>query len=123
MLTKEPLALVLCALGIVIYLLMVRRNPLELATHRWPWLTVAVAVAVGATWYLPALVRTRGAIAGGQLMQENFRHLVPSGLGGTGQARRPFYYIMARFIPASLPLSLFSPALLLMLPPFRQAEP
>jgi 4-amino-4-deoxy-L-arabinose transferase-like glycosyltransferase len=119
-LTKGPLAVVLCALGILIYLIATRRNPLELAARPWPWLTLAVAAAIASLWYLPALIKTHGAIAKVQLMQENFGHLVPARMGGTGEAGRPFYYIVARFVGASFPLSLYLPASLAMLWPLRR---
>jgi len=122
-LTKGPLAIALCALGILIYLLLAGRNPIKLLGRPWPWLTVAVAIAVAAAWYLPAFMKTRGAIASVQLMQENFGHLVPAGMGGTGEAERPFYYLLVRFIGTCFPLSLYIPALLLMLWPLRKVEP
>ena len=120
-LTKGPLAIVLCALGILIYLLMVRRNPLELATWTGPWLTLLVTIAVASAWYLPALLKTHGEIARIQLGQENLGHLVPARIGGTGEADRPFYYILARFLGASFPLCLYLPAAIMMLRPMRQA--
>jgi len=108
-------------LGILIYLLMARRNPLELATQTGPWLTLVAAIAVASAWYLPALLKTHGAIARVQLGQENIGHLVPARIGGTGEADRPFYYIVARFIGASFPLSLYLPAAIVMLRPLRKA--
>jgi 4-amino-4-deoxy-L-arabinose transferase-like glycosyltransferase len=120
-LTKGPLAIVLCALGILIYLLMVRRNPLELAMQPGPWLTLLLAIVVASGWYLPALLKTHGAIAKVQLGQENIGHLVPARIGGTGEADRPFYYIVVRFIGASFPLSLYLPAAIVMLRPLRKA--
>ncbi len=109
-LTKGPLPIALCALGIVIYLILTGRNPIKLLGRAWPWLTVAVAIAVAAAWYLPALMKTRGAIASVQLMQENLGHLVPATMGGTGEAERPFYYLLVRFIGTCFPLSLYIPA-------------
>jgi hypothetical protein len=117
------LAIALCGLGILIYLLLAGRNPIKLAGRPWPWLTVAVAVAVAAAWYLPAFIRTRGALAGVQLMQENFGHLVSAAMGGTGEAERPFYYLLVRFIGTCFPLCLYIPALLLMLWPLRKVQP
>jgi 4-amino-4-deoxy-L-arabinose transferase-like glycosyltransferase len=111
-LTKGPLALVLCALGIAVYLLLVRRNPLSLVVRPWPWGTLAVAGIVASAWYVPALIETRGGIAKVQFMQENLGHFVPAKLGGTGEASRPFYYLLVRFIGTSLPFSLYVPALL-----------
>ncbi len=122
-LTKGPLAIVLCGLGILVYLLMVRRNPLELAIRLGPWLTLLAAVVVASLWYLPALLKTHGAIARVQLGEENLGHLVPAGIGGTGEADRPFYYILARFIGASFPLCLYLPAAITTLRPLRKAAP
>ena len=59
-LAKGPVAIVLCALAASIYMLIERRNPIALIRQRWPWQVVAIAVAIGAVWYVPA------AIAGGQ---------------------------------------------------------
>ena len=67
------------------------------------------------------MLKTHGAIARVQLGQENLGHLVPAGIGGTGEAERPFYYILARFIGASFPLSLYLPAAVTMLRPLRKA--
>jgi 4-amino-4-deoxy-L-arabinose transferase-like glycosyltransferase len=120
-LTKGPLAIVLCALAILIYLLMVRDNPLELAMRPGPWLVLLIAIGVAGSWYLPALLKTHGAIAKVQLGQENIGHLVPARIGGTGEADRPFYYIVVRFIGASFPLSLYLPAAFAMLHPLRKA--
>jgi 4-amino-4-deoxy-L-arabinose transferase-like glycosyltransferase len=120
-LTKGPLALVLCGLGILLYLLMTGRNPLLMAARPWPWTTLAVAVAVASLWYAPALVRSHGAIAGVQFMQENLGHFVPASLGGTGEASRPFYYLLVRFVGTALPFSLYIPALVIALIPLRRA--
>jgi 4-amino-4-deoxy-L-arabinose transferase-like glycosyltransferase len=121
-LTKGPLAIVLCALGIAVYLLLAHRNPLTLALSARPWLTLGVAAALAAAWYVPALIETHGALAGVQLLQENIGHFVPARLGGTGEAGRPFYYLLVRFIGTSLPLSLYIPALILWLWPLRQVS-
>ena len=40
-LTKGPVAIVLCALAVTIYLLIERRNPLAMLRERWPWQVVA----------------------------------------------------------------------------------
>ena len=114
--------MLLCALGIAVYLPLTRRNPLELALRPWPWLTLIVAAAVASAWYVPAFVKTHGAVAGVQLMQENFGHFVPARLGGTGEASRPFYYLLVRFIGTSLPFSLYVPALLVALMPPRKVS-
>jgi 4-amino-4-deoxy-L-arabinose transferase-like glycosyltransferase len=104
-LAKGPIAIVLCALAASIYLLIERRNPLALLRQRWPWQVVAIAVAIGAVWYVPA------AIAGGNkilriIFAENFGHFMPAKLGGTGESYRPFYFIAARLLGGAFPMTL-----------------
>jgi 4-amino-4-deoxy-L-arabinose transferase-like glycosyltransferase len=122
MLTKGPLAMLLCALGIAVYLLLARRSPLPLIAQPWPWLTLLIAAGLAAVWYVPAFVKTHGAVAGVQLMQENLGHFMPARMGGTGEASRPFYYLLLRFIGTSLPLSLYIPALIAALMPLRRVD-
>lgn len=54
-------------------------------------------------------------------MQENLGHFVPARLGGTGEASRPFYYLLVRFVGTALPFSLYIPALVIALIPLRRA--
>jgi len=107
-LTKGPVAIVLCALAVTIYLLIEGRNPLAMLRERWPWQVVAIAVAIGALWYVPA------TIVGGHkivriIFAENFGHFMPARLGGTGESYRPFYYIALRLIGSALPMTLLIP--------------
>ena len=104
-LTKGPVAIVLCALAAAIFLLFERRNPLAILRTRWPWQVVAIAIAIGAVWYVPA------AIIGGHkivriIFAENFGHFMPAKLGGTGESYRPFYYIAARLLGGAFPMTL-----------------
>jgi 4-amino-4-deoxy-L-arabinose transferase-like glycosyltransferase len=104
-LTKGPVAIVLCAFAVSIFLLIERRNPLALLRSRWPWEIVAIAIAIGAVWYIPA------AIIGGHkivriIFAENFGHFMPAKLGGTGESYRPFYYIAARLLGGAFPMTL-----------------
>jgi len=104
-LTKGPVAIVLCALAASIYLLIGRRSPIALLRQRWPWQVAAIAVAVGAVWYVPA------AIVGGHkilkiVFAENFGHFMPARLGGTGESYRPFYFIGARLLGGAFPMTL-----------------
>ena len=104
-LTKGPVAIVLCALAVSIFLLIERRNPLALLRDRWPWQILAIAIAIGAVWYIPA------AIIGGHkivriIFAENFGHFMPARLGGTGESYRPFYYIAARLLGGAFPMTL-----------------
>lgn len=104
-LAKGPIAIVLCALAASIYLLIERRNPIALLRNRWPWQVVAIAVAIGAVWYVPA------ALVGGHkivkiIFAENFGHFMPARLGGTGESYRPFYFIAARLLGGAFPMTL-----------------
>ncbi|MGA9724281.1 MAG: phospholipid carrier-dependent glycosyltransferase, partial [Candidatus Binatus sp.] len=104
-LAKGPVAIVLCALAASIYLLIERRNPIAMLRQRWPWQVVAIAVAIGAVWYVPA------AIVGGHkilriIFAENFGHFMPARLGGTGESYRPFYFIAARLLGGAFPMTL-----------------
>ena len=104
-LTKGPVAIVLCALAVTIFLLIERRNPLAMLRERWPWQVVAIAVAIGALWYVPV------TIVGGHkivriIFAENFGHFMPARLGGTGESYRPFYFIAARLLGGAFPMTL-----------------
>ena len=104
-LTKGPVAIVLCALAVAIFLLIERRNPVAILRVRWPWQAVAIAIAIGAVWYVPA------ALVGGHkivriIFAENFGHFMPARLGGTGESYRPFYYIGARLLGGAFPMTL-----------------
>ncbi len=104
-LAKGPVAIVLCALAASVYLLIERRNPIVLLRQRWPWQVVAIAVGLGAVWYVPA------AIVGGDkilriIVAENFGHFMPATLGGTGESSRPFYFIAARLLGGAFPMTL-----------------
>jgi 4-amino-4-deoxy-L-arabinose transferase-like glycosyltransferase len=112
-LTKGPLAAVLLALAVSIYLLLLRENPLRPLLRAWPWVALALSLAVACTWYIPAFIAGRAANLGGVFFQENLGHLLPASAGGTGEAARPVYYIGLRIIGGSLPLSLLIPAVVL----------
>jgi 4-amino-4-deoxy-L-arabinose transferase-like glycosyltransferase len=104
-LTKGPVAIVLCALAVSIFLLIERRNPIAILRNRWPWQVLAIAIAIGAVWYIPA------ALVGGHkivriIFAENFGHFMPAKLGGTGESYRPFYYIAARLLGGAFPMTL-----------------
>jgi hypothetical protein len=109
-LTKGPVAIVLIGLASFIYLVLVRRSPLEVLGRGWPWLMIAVALVIGACWYVPAFVEG-GRVLVGVFLSENFGHFMPSALGGTGEASRPLWYIAARMFGGALPQSLLVGAL------------
>lgn len=113
-LTKGPVAIVLIGLAGLIYLLLLRRSPLEVLGRGWPWLMIAVALAIAACWYVPAFI-AGGRLVVGVFLSENFGHFMPSAMGGTGEASRPVWYIAARMFGGALPQSLLIVALALAL--------
>jgi 4-amino-4-deoxy-L-arabinose transferase-like glycosyltransferase len=112
-LVKGPVIVVLIALAAILYLAAGRSNPLRLATCIWPWLLLLTALAVAAAWYVPAFIAGRSDAWGGVFVDENFGHFLPAKMGGTGEAARPFYYIVARLLGGTMPLSFLLPALIL----------
>ncbi len=109
-LTKGPLALVLCGLSAAIYLLLTRRNPIRILARGWPWKIAGIALGVAALWYVPAFMLTRGVIWH-VFLSENFGHFLPAAMGGTGEAARPVYYIAARLMGGDMPYALLIAAL------------
>jgi 4-amino-4-deoxy-L-arabinose transferase-like glycosyltransferase len=104
-LTKGPVAIVLCVLAVAIYLLIERRNPIAIVREKWPWRALAIAIAIGALWYVPAVI-----IGGHKILRimlaENLGHFMPVKLGGTGESSRPFYFIGARLLGGAFPMTL-----------------
>ncbi len=113
-LTKGPVAIVLPAFGAFIYLLMTRRSIAAQLRQSWPWIVLAIAVAIALPWYIPALLSHGGELAK-IIFQENAGHFLPAGAGGTGEAARPFYYIALKMIGGITPLNFLLPALLVAL--------
>jgi 4-amino-4-deoxy-L-arabinose transferase-like glycosyltransferase len=109
-LTKGPIAIVLIALAGFIYLLLIARSPIGVMRRGWPWLMAAVAIAIGACWYVPAFI-AGGRLLVGVFLSENFGHFMPSAMGGTGEASRPPWYIAVRMFGGALPQSLLTVAL------------
>jgi hypothetical protein len=112
-LTKGPVTIVLIALAVSIYLLISRRNPLAPAASAWPWMILAVATAIAAAWYVPALIAGRASGLTVVFVDENFGHFMPASMGGTGEAARPVYYILLRLLGGALPLTFLIPALVM----------
>lgn len=112
-LTKGPIAIVLCAMAAGLWLLFRKGSRgLAMLKRGWPWAILAIAVAIGMCWYVPA------AIAGGGrffniLLHENYGHFLPRAMGGTGEAARPIYFIALRMFGGMMPISFLIPALLL----------
>lgn len=109
-LTKGPVTVVIVAIAVAIFALLTRRNPLAIAARPWPWVTLAIAILIAATWYVPAFIAGRSSGVAGIFVDENFGHFMPASMGGTGEAARPVYFIVARLIGGALPLSVLIPA-------------
>jgi 4-amino-4-deoxy-L-arabinose transferase-like glycosyltransferase len=109
-LTKGPVAIVLPALGGLIYLLLERRRLSEVLRRPWPWIVLAIAGAIALPWYVPALLKSRELAM--IVLQENAGHFLPASAGGTGEAARPFYYIAMRTLGGTVPLNFVLPALI-----------
>src|SRR5262249_18572519 len=120
--TKGPLAIVLVALAIAIYVGLARIKPTKLLAQPWPWIVLGLAALTGALWYVPAFLKAPQLLQV-HFYQENFGHLLSAKLGGTGEAARPFYYMWLRLIGAALPLILYLPAALARLLPGRSSGP
>src|SRR5579875_1044734 len=112
-LTKGPVVIVLAGLAALIYIALGRDNPLRFARRGWPYGMLAIALALGAAWYVPAFIVGRSQDWGGVFFDENFGHFMPAAMGGTGEAARPVYYIVARLFGAMMPLSLLAAPLLI----------
>ncbi len=113
-LTKGPVAIVVPAFGALIYLLIVRRSVGEHLRRSWPWMVLAIALAIALTWYIPALMRHGGELAK-IMFRENAGHFLPAAAGGTGEAARPFYHIVVKIIEGTTPLNFLLPALMVAL--------
>src|SRR5579872_288055 len=62
-LTKGPIAIVLPAFGVAIYLLLTHRSLVAQLRRRWPWTIFAISLAIALLWYIPALLADRGELA------------------------------------------------------------
>jgi 4-amino-4-deoxy-L-arabinose transferase-like glycosyltransferase len=107
-LTKGPVTIVLLALAALIYLLLMRSNPVALVRRWWPWEVLALAAGIALLWYVPAFIAGRSSGLAGVFIDENFGHFMPAAIGGTGEAARPVYYIVMRLFGSALPLSLLA---------------
>jgi Dolichyl-phosphate-mannose-protein mannosyltransferase len=112
-LVKGPVIVVLIALAAVLYFALGHVNPLRVLAGQWPWVMLAVAVAVAAAWYVPAFIAGRSEALGGVFIDENFGHFLPAKMGGTGEAARPIYYIVIHLLGGVMPLTFMLPALIL----------
>ncbi len=108
MLSKGPIGLMIVVLSIACWMLAMRRN-----WRRLPWRTLAlvmvIASLIAVAWYVAGYSSggLRFALAA---YDENLGHFLPGTMGGTGEAARPFYFIAARLLGASVPIVAFAPA-------------
>jgi 4-amino-4-deoxy-L-arabinose transferase-like glycosyltransferase len=113
MLTKGPLGLLLPGLALAVFLALQRRLRelfiLEVIA------TFAIALAIGATWYLAALDVGGHVFFEWQIVHGLFRRFFGAAAGGVGECQNPFYYFIPRLVSGFLPWSLFYPALAVMM--------
>jgi 4-amino-4-deoxy-L-arabinose transferase-like glycosyltransferase len=108
-LTKGPLGLVLPGLTLAIFLAVERRLR-ELFSFEVV-VTFAIALAIGAIWYIAALHVGGEAFFELQIVHGLFRRFMGAAAGGIGECQNPFYYFIPRLVSGFLPWSLFYPAL------------
>ena len=109
--TKGPVVLILAILAGLLFIAFDRTGSLPILRRAWPWQVSGIAVALGACWYAAWLL-VGGSREVQIFLKENFGHFAPAALGGTGEASRPFWYILARLIGGANPLILLMPATL-----------
>jgi 4-amino-4-deoxy-L-arabinose transferase-like glycosyltransferase len=108
-LTKGPIAAVLTGLAVVIYFVITGRNLLALLLERWAWILAIAVVVMTVGWYW--LWFTLGTWKIFPIfMTENFGHFLSAKYGGTGEAARPPWYIVARLVGGAMPILLLLPA-------------
>ncbi|MGB6555095.1 MAG: hypothetical protein WBE78_16510, partial [Candidatus Binataceae bacterium] len=107
--TKGPIAAILTGLAILTFLVITGRNPLALLRERWIWILAIAVTAMTVGWYW--LWFTLGTWKIFPIfMTENFGHFLPAKYGGTGEAARPIWYILARLVGGAMPIVLLLPA-------------
>lgn len=107
--TKGPIAAILTGLAILTFLVITGRNPLALLRDRWIWILAIAVTAMTVGWYW--LWFTLGTWKIFPIfMTENFGHFLPAKYGGTGEAARPVWYIVARLVGGAMPIVLLLPA-------------
>jgi hypothetical protein len=112
-LTKGPLGAILPGLALAIFLGIERR--LRELFRLDVIATFAVAVAIGATWYLAALRIGGDDFVKFQIVHGLFRRFLGAAAGTVGECQNPFYYFLPRLVSGFLPWSVFYPALVVML--------
>ncbi len=112
-LTKGPLGIVLPGLTLAIFLAFERR--LRELFRLDVVATFAVALSIGAIWYVAALRVGGEAFFKFQIVHGLFRRFLGAAAGNIGECQNPFYYFVPRLVSGFLPWSLFYPALALAL--------
>ncbi len=102
MLTKGPVAVLLCTLATVLFLLFRGENPFSAVRRLWPWQLLLAALLTAAPWYLAAAVQYgRGFTS--VVVAENLGHaLTVASTEGTGPPHT-WTFIPLRLIRAALP--------------------
>jgi 4-amino-4-deoxy-L-arabinose transferase-like glycosyltransferase len=101
-LTKGPVALILCGLAIVLFLVLRGENPLVLVRWLWPWQLLLAAFLIAAPWYVAAAAQY-GREFTNVVIAENLGHaLAAASTTGTGPAQA-WTFIPLRLLRAMLP--------------------
>jgi 4-amino-4-deoxy-L-arabinose transferase-like glycosyltransferase len=107
--TKGPLGVILPGLTVLIFLTAERRLSdlfrLDIVV------TFAIAIAIGATWYVAAARIGGAAFFRFQIVNGLLRRFIGASGGMVGECQNPFYYFIPRLVGGFLPWSLFYPAL------------
>jgi 4-amino-4-deoxy-L-arabinose transferase-like glycosyltransferase len=112
-LTKGPIGVILPGLALAIFLATQHRvrelfNAQIIATF-------AIAIAIGAIWYLAALQIGGNAFFKFQIVHGLVGRFFGAAAGIVGECQNPFYYYFPRLVSGFLPWSLFYPALAVVL--------
>jgi hypothetical protein len=101
-LTKGPVALVLCGFAIVLFALLRGEHPFVLLRRRWPWRVLVAALLIAAPWYVSASVHY-GREFTNVVVAENVGHaLAIASTAGTGPPQA-WTFITLRLLRAALP--------------------
>jgi hypothetical protein len=101
-LTKGPVAIILYALAIVLFMILTGQNPVSVWRHSWFWLVFVTAFLIAAPWYALA-AREYGDQFISVVFAENLGHAISAAsTNGTGPPHG-ISFIPIRLIRAALP--------------------
>jgi 4-amino-4-deoxy-L-arabinose transferase-like glycosyltransferase len=119
--TKGPLGVVLPGLALAIFL--ATQDRVRELFNAQIIATFAIAVALGAMWYLAALRIGGSAFFEFQIVRGLVGRFLGAAAGTVGECQNPFYYYLPRLVSGFLPWSFFYPALAVVLWKNRAATP